>query len=216
MTDASTELKIITIEVMMAELTASVAQTTRNVDRFSIGMADFKDEMKDFKNEMADFKDEMREETKKLNKQLGEIANKQGRMAEDLVEPSVGRILRQVEHYPESMPAAVTVRLRLIHPTDPSRFRKFDTIAMCGEHLLINETKSTLEPKDVKKVLSLIPDVREYLPQYHDKKIICSLATLYVDPSLVKYATKQGILVLAVGDELMDVMNPPGFKPKEY
>jgi hypothetical protein len=42
------------------------------------------------------------------------------------------------------------------------------------------------------------------------------VATLYVDQSLVTYASKKGVLVLAVGDELMDVMNPEGFKPKEY
>jgi hypothetical protein len=208
---------------MIAEMTASVSQTTRNVDRLSQEMAGFKREMSDFKDEMSDFKHEVRDfmersdrDRRNLNKQLGEIANKQGRMAEDLVAPSVGPILRKIEDYPETMPVAVSVRPRLIHPSDPSRSREFDTIAVCGNYLLVNDTKSTLSPSDVKKVLKLIPEVREYFPQYKDKKVICSLATLYVDPSLVKHATNHGVLVLAVGNDLMDIMNPEGFKPKEH
>ena len=237
MANALIEARVTNLETMMADLMTAVAQTTRTVERLSLEMADFKNEMaafkremlefknemSDFKREMADFKDEVHEymeradrDRRNLNKQLGEIANKQGRMAEDLVAPSIGTILRKIEGYPETMPVAIIVRPRLIHPTKPGRSREFDTIAVCGDHLLVNETKSTLTPSDVKKVLKLIPEVREYVPQYKDKKVICSLATLYVDPSLVKHATNHGVLVLAVGDDLMDVMNPEGFKPKEH
>jgi hypothetical protein len=61
-----------------------------------------------------------------------------------------------------------------------------------------------------------IKDVREYFPEYTDRKIIGSLATLYADKSLVKFASRKGIMILAVGNELMDVMNEPGFKPAEF
>ena len=209
MANALIEARVTHLETMMAELMTAVAQTTRTVERLSLEMADFKDEVHEYM-ERAD------RDRRNLNKQLGEIANKQGRMAEDLVAPSIGTILRKIEGYPETMPVAIIVRPRLIHPTKPGRSREFDTIAVCGDHLLVNETKSTLTPSDVKKVLKLIPEVREYFPQYKDKKVICSLATLYVDPSLVKHATNHGVLVLAVGDDLMDVMNPEGFKPKEH
>ena len=33
---------------------------------------------------------------------------------------------------------------------------------------------------------------------------------------VLKYAEKVGFLVLAVGDELMEVKNTKGFKPKEW
>ena len=57
---------------------------------------------------------------------------------------------------------------------------------------------------------------REYFPEHKDKKIVGSLGTLYAHKSLIRYASSKGILVLAVGDELMDVMNEPGFKPTEF
>ena len=220
MANALIEARVTNLETMMADLMTAVAQTTRTVERLSLEMSDFKQEMREWRDKtdaaLLAYREEGCRERRALNKQLGEIANKQGRMAEDLVAPSIGTILRKIEGYPETMPVAVIVRPRLIHPTKPGRSREFDTIAVCGDYLLVNETKSTLTPSDVKKVLKLIPEVREYFPQYKDKKVICSLATLYVDPSLVKHATNHGVLVLAVGDDLMDVMNPEGFKPKEH
>jgi hypothetical protein len=150
-----------------------------------------------------------------LNKQLGEIANKQGRMAEDLVAPSVCRILREVLGLSEDDICVANVRVRRRHPHGKT-IREFDVIAECNEYVLVNETKSRLSPADVDHVIETIGEVREYFPDYRERRLIGSVATLYIDQSLVTYASKKGVLVLAVGDELMDVMNPKGFKPKEY
>ena len=64
-------------------------------------MREFKDEMREFKDEMREFKDEMpeykewsRNQIKTMNRQWGDLANKMGTLAEDLVAPSVPRILR--------------------------------------------------------------------------------------------------------------------------
>ncbi len=82
--------------------------------------------------------------------------------------------------------------------------------------MLLTETKSSLKPSDIPELKDTIREFREYFPEYADRKIIGSLATLNVDDSLVKYASREGILIFAVGDELMDVMNEPGFKPAEF
>jgi hypothetical protein len=42
------------------------------------------------------------------------------------------------------------------------------------------------------------------------------LATLAVEESVLTYAEKHGFLVLAVGDEVMEVKNHPGFEPKRW
>jgi len=46
--------------------------------------------------------------------------------------------------------------------------------------------------------------------------VVGILATLAVDESVLNYAEKLGFLVLAVGDELMEVKNRPGFEPKRW
>jgi hypothetical protein len=200
------------------------------VEIFQGEMKDFKDEMKDFKDgveifqgEMKDFKDEMIDykaeslrERRRFNKELGAIANKQGRMTEDLVAPSICRILRSLFQIPRSFGCGMVPRVRRVHPTDRSRVREFDAIANCGPYVMVTEAKSTLRPSDIPELMATIKEFRDYFPEYNDNRVIGCLATLQVDESLVKYASREGILILAVGDELMDVMNEPGFKPREF
>jgi hypothetical protein len=117
-----------------------------------------------------------------------------------------------VVNCPANEGCGLLVRPRRINPNDRSRTKEFDAIAECGDYVLVNETKSNLNPSDINKLLKTIQEVREYFPEYVDKKMIGSLATLYADESLVKFASRKGVIILAVGDELMDVMNEPGFK----
>ena len=218
----------------------AVAQLSLEMAQFKDEMQDFKDEMRDFKDEMQDFKDEMRvfkseseqwrsksdenleafrremrEENRKLNKQLGEIANKQGRIAEDLVAPSIGRILREITHSTCEETEYEAVRVRTHHRISGNR-REFDVLAICGEYVLIVETKITLTPEKVDGFVELMEDIRNYFPEYESRKMIGGLATLYADTSIVTYASRHGILVLAVGDDLMDIQNGPAFRPREF
>jgi len=254
MTNALVEVRVSSLESMVAELVQVSMATQRNVDRlvvemreFKDEMADFKDEMKEFKDEMADFKDEMKEfkdemadfkdESRRksseaderlekhilenrlmvrdMNRRWGEIANKQGRMTEDLVAPSIGRIIQELVGGSFADLDDEAVRVKRRHRVTRER-REFDAVAECGSFVLVNETKSNLTPGDVDAFVGLMADIRSYFPQYADKKILGSLATLYADPSLVRYASARGIVVLAVGDELMDIQNERGFVPAEF
>jgi hypothetical protein len=151
-----------------------------------------------------------------MNKQWGELANKMGTLAEDLVAPSLPRILREVVACPKDERVSMAVRVRRSHLTQKGLMQEFDVIVSCGDYALFNETKSSLTPADVDTLLSKLASARDYFPEYQAHKIIGSVATLYIDSSLIRYATRYGILALAVGDELMDVMNEPGFELQEF
>jgi hypothetical protein len=228
------ENRVRSLEEMMADLIATSENTSRIAAQTSLEMKAFKEEMKE---EMTEFKDRVEQyieridrdieeskrdraerklEQRRFNQELGAIARKQGRMAEDLVAPSICRILRQLFKIPMMYECGEVVRYRRIHPEDGGRMKEFDVIGVCGDYVMVNETKSKPEPSNIPELLETIREFREYFPEYKDKKIIGSLATLYADDSLVKYASREGILILAVGEELMDVMNEPGFKPAEF
>ena len=190
--------------------------TTEILDRMQCDTVKFKESTNEILDRMerenAKFKEDSKRDRRELNKQLGEIANKQGRMTEDLVAPSICRILREVVRCPRRFECGSLVRPRRTHPLDKSRLKEFDVIADCGDYVLVNETKSNLGPEDIGKLMDTIEEVREYFPEFRDRKFIGSLATLYAEESLIKFASRKGILVLTVGDELMDVKNEPGFK----
>ncbi|MFQ5615377.1 MAG: hypothetical protein ACE5GO_02825 [Anaerolineales bacterium] len=192
-----------------ARIERQAERTDRELERLSREMSDFKDEM-------SDFKDEMRQTTRGMNKRWGELANKMGTLAEDIVAPSIPRILRQVIGCAEEEIEMSAVRLRRRHPKDKSKTREFDVVAVCQGYVLANETKSSLHVQHVDDFTGFLPDIREYFPEYPDYRFFGALASLYVDASVVKYGEKKGILILGLGEDLMDTLNQPGFTPRWF
>ncbi|MBF0338209.1 MAG: hypothetical protein HQL05_10290 [Nitrospirae bacterium] len=161
---------------------------------------------------MEEFKREMRESKRELNKTLGEISNKQGKMVEDLIHPSLPRIIK------ESFGLHVTdfyIRRKKELP-DGSNVKEYDAVARVGQYVFVNSTKSTLRVTHAEEFKNDLEEFRSYFPEYKDCKLIGILASLYIDPTVLIHMEKQGFLLLAVGDELMEVKNSKGFKPKEW
>ncbi|MBF0609394.1 MAG: hypothetical protein SFH39_01770 [Candidatus Magnetobacterium sp. LHC-1] len=161
---------------------------------------------------MEEFKREMRESKRELNKTLGEISKKQGTMVEDLIHPSLPRIIK------ESFGLHVTdcyIRRKRELP-DGSKVKEYDAVAIVGQYVFVNSTKSTLRITDAEEFKNDLEEFRSYFPEYKDCKLIGILASLYVEPTVLVHLEKQGFLALGVGDELMEVKNSIGFKPKEW
>ncbi len=104
------ESRITSLEISMADFKEIVAENSRENregrERSDREFAGFQKEMREnqdrtdrildeLSREMKEFKDEMRQERRKHNLEMGRIANKQGRMAEDLVAPSICRIMKE-------------------------------------------------------------------------------------------------------------------------
>ena len=161
-----------------------------------------------------------REESRRVHRQMrrewGELSRKMGTMAEDLVAPSVPRILREVVGCPESRIDSMAVRVRRRSTVHPGHMIEFDVVAVCSEHVLINETYSFLRPRDFGQYVTRLTMAREYFPEFEGQKLIGSIGSLYVDESLVRAGEKRGLIVLGFGEDVMDVLNSPGFVPREF
>lgn len=151
-----------------------------------------------------------------INQKFGEVANKTGMLVEDMVAPSIARIFQEVTGYKEEQILFSAIRVKLYHVTKTDLRREFDAVVAGGDYLLINETKSQLDPEAVDKFIEVLQEAREFFPQYKEKKVIGALASLYIDTSLVRHIEKQGLIAMAVGQNLMDVLNSPSFKPREF
>ncbi len=175
---------------------------------FKDGMADFKDEMGDFKKEMADFKEEARAQNREMNRHWAEIAHKMGTLAEDIVAPNLPRLARELFGCEAVDLFAVRMRKRWDGET-----REYDVIVACGDHVLVNETKSTLKSAHVDQMVGVLEEFREVFPEYRDKKLIGILASLYVDEGVVRRASSKGILVMGMGEETLEVLNKEAARP---
>lgn len=170
-----------------------------------------KGEMKEFKDEMRDFKDEMRQQNRERNRQWGEMANKLGTIVEDLVYPSLSRIVDEQLGEP-----VLDLMIRRKRRLDDGRRQEFDAVAVTAKLVCLNSTKSTLRGADVDRFIPEIAAFREFFPEYAALPLIGVLASLSVEESVLNYAEKQGFIVIAVGDELMEVKNHAGFEPKRW
>ena len=168
-------------------------------------------EIREFKDEMRTFKEENRQQRREMNINWGEMARKLGTITEDLVAPSIPRIIDEMFGLD-----VVFLGIRMKKKLQDGRIKEYDAIAVAGEYVYVDETKSTLDSEDVKDFIEDIQGFREFFPEYEGKKIIGVLSSLYVDESVIKYAEKAGFLVFAVGEALMEVKNTKGFKPKEW
>jgi hypothetical protein len=94
--------------------------------------------------------------------------------------------------------------------------QEFDAIAITETSLFLNSTKSTLRSADVDRFVDEISAFRTFFPEYDALPLVGILASLSVEASVLNYAEKQGFLVLAIGDQLMDVQNSADFQPKRW
>jgi hypothetical protein len=178
---------------------------------FKDEMGDFKDEMRAFKDEMSAFKDEVRQQNREMNRKWGDLSNKLGTMVEDLVAPSLPRIIEN-----RLGQTVLDIMQRRKRRLTDGRVREFDVVAVTSSFVGLNSTKATLRSADVDGFVAEIAAFREFFPEYAALPLIGILASLAVDGSVLGYAERQGFLVLAVGDELMEIKNRPDFEPKRW
>lgn len=210
------------LETLMADTLRVVRETSLEVSRVSRATGFELDrlsrEMREFKDEMREFKIETRNDRREMNRRWGDLAASLGILIEDIVAPSVPCVLREVFGCPPEAIEFSGVRVRRKHPTFSDRNREFDTIVVgCGIFVTV-ESKSKPTVTDVNDFVDRLSEVKEYFPDYGARgfRFMGALASLYIDPSLVNYAERRGLIVLGTGDDLMTVLNSPGFVPRAF
>jgi hypothetical protein len=171
----------------------------------------FKDEMRLYREDTQVFKDEIRADRREMNRKWGNLANKLGPMVEDLVYPSLPRVIKETLGQ-----EADRIAIRVKQRGPDGRRKEFDALALTTDLVVLNGTRATLRSADVDAFVAEIGGFGDYFPEYGALPLVGILAALAVEEGVLSYAEKQGFLVLAVGDEVMEVKNHPGFQPKRW
>ena len=147
-----------------------------------------------------------------MNRQSAELSRTLGRLAEDIVGPSIPSIFKRF--FPGRRPE-FAMRISKLHKVSGLE-REFDTPAWNDAIFLVCETKSRLRPEDLASLSNTIAEIRDFFPEANGKKVCAALASLYIDSSLVTAGEKRGFIMIALGNNLAEVMNSEGFKPAEF
>jgi hypothetical protein len=144
------------------------------------------------------------------------LALKYGSIASDLVAPVICEVLRRWFDVPSFYKCSTSLDCCYGKQLFGAEPHHFELIADCGAYTVVSETRDSLDYPDVPLIMDSVRNFRECLSTGCDLNLIGCLAALKAEVSFTKYASSKGILVLAVGGDLMDVMNDPGFKPRIF
>ena len=152
-------------------------------------------------------REEARRERRETNRKWGEASDRIGRFVEHIVAPSVRRMAHEVFECGE--PLCFIERVERARAGDRARMREFDAFYVGTEKVLLNETKSTPRDGDVRRFAKFVRDreLDHYFPEYRAMPVVAVFSSLHMPAEMVSYLTRQGIYALAVGDEIMDVLN---------
>ncbi|WP_296808215.1 hypothetical protein [Thiocapsa sp.] len=203
MGQAALKQEVDTLRESMKELSYQAMRTEMSLARLSEEMLEFKDEMSSFKDEMLAFNEESQRERRSMNKQWGDLANRLGTPVEDIVAPNLPRVAAELFSCPVADLFGVRVVRRFGGET-----REYDALLVCPEVVLVNETKSRLTDAHVEGILERLAEIPHVFPEYADRRAVGVLASLYPDASVVRRATRRGVLVMGMGDETMHILNP--------
>lgn len=200
------------VEAIEAETAAIKAQTAEDRIRGDNLIAEIRAETDAFEAKMDKRLAQLEKEHLEFRREMARITASQGRMIEDLVLPSTDTLLRDLVGCTE-IPLFEGIRVR--KPYQNQR-KEYDLVVICSDYILIAESKLTLQPEYVATFLEHLQLSRAIFSDYPNKQIIGALVSLYIDPSLVKHGERQGIIMLGVGDGIMQILNSPGFTPATF
>jgi len=217
---ASANRSIDRLSVRVDQLTVRVDKVSQDVAAFIVEMRESREhsqrEMAEFRAGMEVFKVEMQKahedpakEMQAFRQELGGVSNRLGRIIEDFVVPSIPALLPRLVGKLETLERVAT----RVQSRFEGRMQEYDLLVVYGDYLLINETKSTLGTGEVRDFLKVLREVRTFLPEYREKKIIGTMASLYIEPSVLSFGQKNGLVMLGLVGELMQVLNDADFSP---
>ena len=160
-----------------------------------------------FEQFFEQYMEEAARERREMNSRWGEATDRIGRFVEDIVAPSVHRMAQDVFECGNQI--EFSVQAKRYRDGDRARQREFDVVYAGTDKLLVAETKSTPRDKDVERFAQLLRDgeLDLYFPRYRDLPVVPAFASLHIPDALVNRLTGHGIYALAIGDEIMGVLN---------
>ena len=169
----------------------------------------------EFERQLVADREKAERERRETNRKWGEASDRIGRFVEDIVAPSVRRMAHEVFECGGEL--FFSDRVSRARAGDRARMREFDALYIGTEKVLLNETKSTPRDEDIRRFARFVHDreLDHYFPECRAMPVVAVFSSLRMPEAMVHYLTREGIYALAVGDELMDVLNLDAVRRRE-
>ncbi|RMH82317.1 MAG: DUF3782 domain-containing protein [Calditrichaeota bacterium] len=138
---------------------------------------------------------------------IGRLGNKWGEFVEGLVIPAVKELFK-------AWKITVTRVSRRVEAQVNGRHMEVDVLAVNKDAAIAIEVKSTLSTADVDEFVKELEQIREFFPEFEDRKIYGAVAAVVMDDSVARYAYRKGLFVIAQKGDTVQILNDRKFKPR--
>jgi hypothetical protein len=148
--------------------------------------------------------------TEKTDKQLGELGNRFGELAEHLITPNITEKFRALGY--TFTKAGPDVKFT---DAQGKTLTEVDVWLENGEFALAVEVKSYLRVQDVKDHIKRMEILRKYADERRDtRKLLGAVAGAIVKTPVRNYALEQGFYVIEQSGDTVKIEAPQGFTPR--
>ncbi len=174
----------------MAEVVERVSELERMMKDLVYIQRQTEMKLASFIDEMKEFKDFTEKNITSLNKKWGDLANRLGTIAEDLVLPC---FQETVEKYlgikdPETIHSNTIVRRN-------GKVKEFDIIIIYSDAVILNEVKATATEKSIETFVNFVQEgiFFEYFPFLKGKSFLPFLSAMKFTEEALDILTQNGI-----------------------
>ncbi len=143
---------------------------------------------------------------KETDKKIGKLTNRLGEFIEEMVRPSVVRLLRE-------RGIAVHSVSRNVYVERAGESAEFDLLVVNDGEMVAVECKSSLSIDDVNEHLERLGKIKRLLPHYANMRVMGAVAAMVIQENVARYAFKKGLFVMGQSGEAMKILNSEQFRP---
>jgi hypothetical protein len=196
-------------------LKASAERMDRNAERLEASLdrsiAEMKEDtrrMKDDTRRMQEDTRRMKDDTRRMKQAWGDLANKMGTVAEDVVAPNIPRLA--VEEFGLTEVEDMLPRARRTSRRGEKRRREYDIVCAGPGKVIVVEVKSTPTLEKILAIPERLEAFFDFFPEYEGRELIGVFASWSIDERLLPAISEAGLYGIAMGEDTMDVVARPG------
>ncbi|PZU99885.1 MAG: hypothetical protein DCE90_00930 [Pseudanabaena sp.] len=152
---------------------------------------------------------QIKQMNQQLNEQLGKLGNRLGEFVEWQVRPAAVRLFQERGIAVRELSSDISVQ-------DGDEGIEIDLMVVNGNEAIAIEVKSKLSQLDVDEHLERLGKIKQFMPRYHDIKILGAVAAMVIPNDVARYAYRQGLFVIAQSGDDMVILNDLKFQPKNW
>jgi len=167
-------------------------------------------------NLMADLILSQRETDRKIkevNQRIGGLGNSWGDFLEGLAKPGL------LEYFSDKGIEVHNIFSNVKEFRDNKKYYEIDLLLFNNKYVIAVEIKSKLTTENVERHIEQMKRIQEQPPHVFNlqgKTLIGAIAAISAEPDVIEFAIQSGFFILVQKSNLIEAINQPDFRPKEW